>query len=168
MKLEELFAYKNKLMEDTLTNESIVNLITEDEKKRADPKLLAYTQVFPYEYIPETIEHGNTYICFDVDFQKSYGSGLLYDAVIYVWVMCHQDYMRLPQGGVRVDAICTEMCKVLDGSWDYGLGELDFYSSKRFSVLSNYTGKVLTFQATDLKRTNPNLKPKPSNRRAGI
>ncbi len=64
--LKELFDYKNKLMEDILTNESIIGLI-DDGLTVADADNLRYNQVFPYEFVPETVEYGKTYICFDVD-----------------------------------------------------------------------------------------------------
>ena len=51
MQLEELFDYKNQLMKDLLTTESIVRLI-DDKIDMSDAKSLAYTQVFPCEYVP--------------------------------------------------------------------------------------------------------------------
>ena len=57
-------------MEDILTNESIVRLVNEDISLE-DAKLLAYSQVFPCEYIPQTVQEGKTFICFDVDIQQS-------------------------------------------------------------------------------------------------
>ena len=63
MQLEEFFDYKNQLMNDLLTNEEIVRLLADDCKPVNDVQDLVYKQVFPYEYIPETIEHGQTFIC---------------------------------------------------------------------------------------------------------
>ena len=56
MQLEEFFDYKNQLMNDLLTNEEIVRLLADDCKPVNDVQDLVYKQVFPYEYIPETIE----------------------------------------------------------------------------------------------------------------
>ena len=53
-------------MHDLLTNEKIVNLIAPDIEFE-DAESLAYKQVYPFEYIPEVIENGYTYVCFDVD-----------------------------------------------------------------------------------------------------
>lgn len=69
MNLQELFDYKNQLMKDLLTNETIVKLIDEDATLET-AKSLAYNVVFPAEYIPYTAEHGKVFICFDVDIQK--------------------------------------------------------------------------------------------------
>lgn len=165
MQLNELYDYKNRLMQDLLTSPEIVRLIT-DGNIPSDPRSLAYTQVFPYEYIPETVEHGTTYVCFDVDVQKSLNDTYI-RYVIYVWIMTHKSKLRLDEGGVRPDKIAIEIADAINGSWMYGLGKLDLYSSKRWAPTSDYQGKVLTFHATDYNRTSVTKHPVPANRKDG-
>ena len=165
MYLEEFYDYKNQLMGDILTNETIVALINENVPFE-EAETLAYTQVFPYEYLPETVEEGRTFICFDVDIQRPNGKTFL-SPVIYIWVFTHKSLLRLPEGGVRPDKLCSEICKVIDGSRMYGLGELNIYSAKRFSPMTDYQGKVLMFQATDFNRVYDPKRPVPSNRKTG-
>lgn len=166
MYLKEFFDYKNRLMEDLLTNGRIVALLNDfEDRQPATAEELMYTQVFPYEYMPETVEHGQTFICCDVDVQKAPNKTYYYP-VLYVWVFSHKSKLRLPEGGVRTDEICAEIAKTIDGSRFYGLGELEFYSSKRFAPLNDYQGKVLTFNATDISKTHPTGKPVPKNRKA--
>lgn len=164
MLLDEFYDYKNQLMEDILTTKSIVDLLGDDVKHNIPAIELAYTQVFPFEYIPETIEHGRTYICFDVDIQKS-ANQTFYYPIIYVWIFTHKSLMRLPEGGVRVDKLAAELAKKLSGSMMYGLGPLDLYSSKRFAPITDYQGKVLTFHARDFNDPKPTRQPIPSNRK---
>lgn len=164
MQLEEFFDYKNQLMEDLLTNSEIVKLLTDSESDREHPENLVYSQVYPFEYIPETVEHGETFICCDVDVQRSLNKTYLLP-VLYIWVFTHKSKMRLPEGGVRVDKLASEVAKEINGSRYYGLGELDLYSAKRFAPTMDYQGKVLTFQATDFNRQSPTGKPIPSNRK---
>jgi len=167
MQLEEFFRYKNQLMDDLLTNEEIVRLLSNDYATLEEPEQLVYRQVFPYEYIPETIEHGQTFICCDVDIQKAMNKTFLQPA-LYIWVFAHKSKLRLPNGsGVRVDKLCSEIAKAINGSRNYGLGELDLYSVKRFAPISDYQGKILTFYATEFNRLSPTGKPVPSNRRYG-
>lgn len=150
-------------MEDLLTNEVIVRLLDEDipmDKTRE----LVYSQVFPLEYVPETVQEGKTYICCDVDIQKSNDKTYLYPT-LYIWVFAHRSRLVLPGGGVRTDKICSEIAKSINGSKMYGLGELDLYSVKRFAPMTDYQGKVMTFNAKDFSRIyNPN-KEVPANRR---
>lgn len=163
MQLEEFYDYKNQLMEDLLTNETIVRLVDPDSEFE-EPSKLAYTRVFPCEYIPDTIEHGNTYICFDVDVQKSTSKTYLLPT-LYIWVFTHRSLLRLPEGGLRTDKLCSEICKTVNGSREYGLGELNLYSVKRFAPLTDFQGKCITFYAVDFNRQFDPCKKTPSNRK---
>ena len=165
MYLDELFAYKNQLMEDLLTNERIVKLLDQD-KSLDNAGDLMYTQVFPYEYIPSTVEHGTTYICSDVDIQQVNNKTFL-TPTLYVWVFTHKSLLRLPEGGVRIDKLTHEIVKALNGSHMYGIGELELYAAKRFAPLTDYQGKVIVFHAREFNMTSPTGKPIPSNRKVG-
>lgn len=166
MQLEEFFDYKNQLMEDLLTNKEIVRLLCDDEDAIENPQKLVYTQVHPYEYIPETVEHGQTFICCDVDIQRSLNKTFLLP-VLYIWVFTHRSKLRLPEGGVRVDRLVSEIAKEINGSRNYGLGELGLYSVKRFAPITDYQGKIMTFQAKDFNRQTPTGQPVPTNRKRG-
>lgn len=164
MQLEDFFDYKNQLMEDILTTESIVKLIDEDTDLSNASKL-AYNQVFPCEYVPETVQKGQTFVCFDVDVQQSFNKTFLLPT-LYVWVFSHRSKLRLPKGGgIRTDKLCSEICKKINGSLKYGLGELELYSVKRFAPMTDYQGKVLTFYAKEFSKVFDPKKEIPSNRK---
>lgn len=165
MQLSEFFDYKNKLMEDLLTNDEIVKLL-DDIAELSDVYTLAYSQVFPYEYIPETVEEAKTFICFDVDIQESINKTFLLPT-LYIWVFSHKSKLRLPEGGVRTDKLASEIAKEINGSRFYGLGELNLYSVKRFAPVTDYQGKVMTFHAKEFNRASPNTRPVPTNRKLG-
>lgn len=166
MYLKEFFDYKNRLMEDLLTNPRIPELLNDfEDRQPATAEELMYTQVFPYEFIPETVEHGQTFICCDVDITKATNK-TFYLPDLYIWVFSHKSKLRLPGGGVRTDEICSEIVQSIDGSRFYGLGELEFYSSRRFAPLNDYQGKVLTFKASDFSKTHPTGKTIPRNRKS--
>lgn len=166
MQLDEFFDYKNRLMDDLLTSKRIITLLSDDCKTIRSPESLVYSQVFPYEYIPETVTHGHTFICCEVEIQRASSKTYLTPA-LYVWVFTHKSKIRLPEGGVRTDKLCSEIAKTINGSRFYGLGELDLYSVKRFAPITDYQGKVMMFQATDFNRFSPSGKPIPSNRKTG-
>lgn len=163
MQLRDFYDYKNRLMEDLLTSESIVSLIHPNGKVE-DPASLAYTQVFPCEYIPETVQGGQTFICFDVDVQGVSNKTFL-TPVLYIWVFTHRSNLRLPEGGVRTDEICAEICDLINGSRYYGLGELNLYSVKRCAPMSDYQGKLMTFYAKEFNRQFNGSKSTPANRK---
>lgn len=166
MQLDEFFNYKNQLMEDLLTSKQIVMLLNDDCKAIRNPESLVYSQIFPYEYIPDTVTHGHTFICCEVEIQRATSKTFLAPA-LYVWVFTHKSKIRLPEGGVRTDKLCSEIAKTINGSRFYGLGELCLYSVRRFAPITDYQGKVMMFQATDFNRLSPSDKPIPSNRKKG-
>lgn len=131
MNLKDFYDYKNTLMEDLLTNEEIVHLINPDVLMDEVDKLI-YNQLFPYQHVWDTVDNGETFVCFDVDIQRSYDK-TFYSPVLYIWVFVHRSQQRLPDGGgVRSDALCAKICEVINGSRKYGLGELNLESVKRF------------------------------------
>ena len=165
MQLEDFYDYKNQLMGDLLTNETIVSLVGEDIEFK-DAKKLAYTQIFPYEYVPDTVDDGWTFICFDVDITQSMDKTYYYPT-LFIWVFSHRSRLRLPEGGVRPDKICSEICKTINGSRFYGLGELNLYSAKRFAPMTDYQGKCLVFHAKEFSRIYDGKKATPVNRKQG-
>lgn len=166
MYLNEFYDYKNKLVEDIITNETLVHLINEDIGMD-ESESLVYSQVFPYEYVPETINTDNTIICFDVDIVSTQkrDSRYIYYPVIYIYIMCHKSKLRLPEGGVRMDEICSEIDKTIDGSLHYGLGELKLDYVKRFSPMTNFNGKVMAYNAKDFSRQYEKNRDVPTNRK---
>lgn len=163
MLLNEFFDYKNKLMETLCRNEGIVRLVTDSESAPVPNYELAYTQIYPFEYIPDTVDDGRTFICFDVDIARVYDK-TYYEPVLYLWVFTHKSKIHLKQGGIRTDQLTVEINKELSGSRYFGLGELELYSVGRFSPISDYQGRVMTYTAKDFNRPGISKKP-PVNRK---
>lgn len=162
MELNEFFDYKNKLMEDICSNAEIVKLITDNNDSPVPNKNLPYSRVFPYEFVPETVDDGQTFICFDVDIADVINK-TFYIPVVYIWVFTHKSKMRLKEGGVRIDKITSELSKILNGSRYYGLGELNLKSVSRFSPITDYQGRTSVYYAKDFN--NLSSKHPPSNRK---
>lgn len=163
MQLQDFYDYKERLMADLLTNAEIVRLINADVPVE-EAKRLLYTQVFPMEYVPETAQSGKTYICCDVDIEES-EIKTYYSPIMYIWIFSHRSQLRLPEGGIRTDKLCSEICKAINGSRFYGLGELQFYAAKRFAPMTDYQGKVLVFHMKEFSRLYDPKKPTPVNRK---
>ena len=171
MQLEEFFDYKNQLMKDILTTPAIVDLldagVAGDDDITEIKEALAFKRVFPCEYVPETVQDGATFICFDVDVARSTDKTFL-SPTLYIWVFTHRSKLRLPEGGVRTDRICNEICKAIDGSREYGLGELNLVACRRFAPMTDFQGKVLTFIAKDFKRQHDYNQKIPTNRKREV
>ena len=163
MHLDEMFQYKNQLLEELLTDEEIVHLINPDVRLE-DAQSMVWDQVMPVEFYPDTMEFGRVYVCCDVDVRKVYNK-TFYAPTLYVWVFVHKDLLRLEEGGVRTDKLCHLIDKKLNGSFQFGLGKLELQSVNRFGVVSDYTGKVLAYEANDFNKVFDPKKEVPSKRR---
>lgn len=163
MHLDEFFHYKNQLLDDLLTDEEILHLINSDVTPE-EAQTLVWNQVMPVEYYPETIEKGKLYLCCDVDIRRV-PSSLIYSPTLYIWIFCHKDLLRLREGGVRTDKLCHLIDQKLNGSFEYGLGKLELQSVNRFALMSDYSGKVMAYEATDFNKTFDPKKTIPSKRR---
>lgn len=166
MLLDEFFDYKNELMKTLCCNENVVRLVTDSTKAPVPNYDLAYQQIYPYEFVPETVDDGKTFICFDVDIADVQDK-TFYLPVVYVWVFTHKSKMRLSEGGIRTDKLAVEINKELNGSRYFGLGELELYSVGRFSPIADYQGRVLTYSAKDFNRVSPSKRP-PANRKQRV
>lgn len=158
MKLEEFFDYKNRLMKDLCCNEEIVRLITDNNDADVPNHTLSYSQIFPYEFVPETVDDGKTFICFDVDI-ANVENKTFYTPVLYVWVFTHKSKMRLDAGGLRLDIMASKINDLLNGSRFYGLGELELKNVSRFSPITDYQGRALTYVARDFNRSSTHSIP---------
>lgn len=164
MYLDEFFDYKNELMKTLCCNQEIVRLITDSSKAPVPNYDLSYTSIFPFEYVPDTVDDGRTFVCFDVDIAEVMNK-TFYLPVLYIWVFTHKSKIRLNEGGVRIDKLSAEINKELNGSRYFGLGELELYSVGRFSPITDYLGRVMTYTARDFNRVSPSKRP-PANRKS--
>lgn len=166
MQLEEFYDYKNLLMEQLCCDPEIVRVVTDNDKAAVPNHDLPYYQVFPFEYVPETVNDAKTFICFDVDI-VSVPNKTMYIPVIYVWVFAHKSRLRAKEGGCTLDKMAAAVNRLLNGNRYYGFGELKLDSVRRFTPVTDYLGRVLTFYAKDFNRkwTKPDI---PVNRKERI
>lgn len=152
MMLDEFFDYKNLIMETICCDKEIVHLVTNSAEAPVPNHDLPYRQVFPFEYLPDTVDDAQTFICFDVDIARAY-SKTLYVPVLYVWAFTHRSLFRLPDGGVRLDRLSAAINRKMAGSMYFGMGRLDLYSVTRFLPIQTYAGRALTYRTLDWNRT---------------
>lgn len=165
MYLEEFYDYKNLLMKQLCSNPDIVKLVTGNEDAVVPNHGLPYSQIYPYEYIPETVNEGKTFICYDTDI-ASVPNKTIYLPVVYVWVFTHKSNLRYKDGGCILDKLAVVVNDMMNKSRYYGLGELKLDSVRRFQPITDYLGRVLTYHTKEFNRKV--MKPDiPSNRKEG-
>lgn len=165
MKLEELYDYKNLMMKSFCSDPDVVRYVIGKDDVTVPNHELPYAQIYPYEFVPETVGEGKTFICFDVDI-VSVPNKTFYVPVLYVWVFTHKSRMRTKDGGILLDKLSAAVNNLMNGSRYYGLGELRLDSVRRFTPITDFLGRTLTFYAKDFNRQTVKLDT-PSNRKAG-
>lgn len=166
MKLEELYDYKNLMMKKFCTDEDVVKIVTNNEDAAVPNHDLPYTQIYPFEYVPETVDEGKTFICFDVDI-VSVPNKTFYLPVLYVWIFTHKSRFRMSNGGgLTLDRLAVAVNNLLNGSRYFGLGELKLDSIRRFEPITDFRGRTLTYYSKDFNRPGRNFDI-PVNRKAG-
>lgn len=142
---------KNKIMSELQSNELFLNVLDTTEEERED---LVYNRIFPFLYIPKTIETVTSYVCVDCSINTTYTNSRYAFATIIIDVIVHQDHMQLDMAGVsetRADYLCEIIDKMLNGRDDFGVGELVLLKNTPDSVAS--TGlryRRLIFETKDL------------------
>lgn len=121
--LEEFTTYKQTLMKAICTSDAIVELMKLD----SDPQTITgrdmrYKRIYPYNYVPLTIETAQTFICFTVT-APNVKDNLITELRLTVYVFTHQDLMRTDTG-MRTDLLVSEIDKLLNRSIEYGLGKV--------------------------------------------
>ena len=165
MELQEFYDYKDRLMMDLCSNEEIVKLLTGEEHPTVPNRDLPYTQIYPFQFIPETENNARTFICFDVDILKA-PNKTFYNPVIYIWVLAHKSKMRTKGKGCLTDAITCEIDHMLNGNRNYGQGELELGPVDRFIPTTDYLGREMVYFTQDFNR-KPGIKQIPMNRKKG-
>ena len=151
--LEGLTRYKETLMKAICTSTKIVDLVKCSGEESLGGRQMMYHRVFPYWYVPDTSEDAQTFICFDVDVGSA-RSEILNKMIIKVYVMCHQDIMRLSNGGgMRIDVLASEIDKIMNGSTKFGLGKCELQSVTGFAPATKYYGREMRYVVNDLTRS---------------
>lgn len=150
--LAELTTYKAKLMEAICTSDVIVSLLKLDGESEMSGRDLMYARVFPYAYVPDTTERAKTFICYTINVPSVF-SNTIKSIEIDFYVFAHQSLMRLPNSaGLRVDRIVMGIDKMLNGSYEYGLGGVELQSLYPINPITGYHGNVLKYRVKDINR----------------
>lgn len=134
-----------------LANEEIIKAldVTEEEVESG----LTYVRIFPHLYIPDTIEETSSFINVEVRVPDISQNGVWVYPELIVDVIVHQNKMKLDMPGVsatRADYLSQLVDKELNGSHDFGVGELVLVSNEPGSVNDKFRFRRLTFVAQEI------------------
>jgi hypothetical protein len=160
--MEKLGEYKMEVLNRCLENERLTKLLGHDvpealfKENLEDPYSLMYERVFPYRFVPATIEVQGTFLTLGVNgFRRMQEGFKVYDdyqaGEIYFYFFTHVDLMRT-DSGVRQDLILGEISKMFDGTRGIGMGELKLrYVNELWIHNNKFGGYSIAFTISDFK-----------------
>lgn len=148
----ELYEYKRKVVEKLLDDNEIVEGLNAQE---LEPSELMYRNIFPFGVISDTELDAKCFITVEVTMpQVSTVNYFFKDVLLVINVVCHNDLMRTKYGIPRHDYLSAKICEILNGSTDFGYGEVELVSNTENAFSERHAGRTMRFQAKEQTKTN--------------
>lgn len=144
-------ACKDRVVELVLSSQKIVELIGDNVYKTAPAPGLLYKKVYPFIYIPDTLDSASAIICVEANI-ISVKTDSVCDIELIIATMCHTDIMRT-EFGTRIDALADEVDELINHSREFGIGKL--IPSTRYPT--DYTLPNYNYVCRKVKYTIPNF-----------
>lgn len=151
MNSEEISEFKIKIISHLLSDDETVELLDEqDEFKHPDDMI--YERIYPFGRIPATEQEVKTYITVMIDV-PSIGkrNDIVRDVTLSVRVLSHESLMRVRgKSGTRIDLLSARVDKLLNESYDFGVGYVSLVYNKEYVLDSKHFYRELKFTTMDV------------------
>ena len=141
-------------------NEAIARLVESDEVIRAmgnddveENDEAVYKYIFPYLYIPFTIEGAHSFICMKVIMTGRHGSNDLFgNYQVIIWVIVNQKIMQMEGvgGATRLDYLADQVERLFAGSEAFGTKKLQLVTNTEDDLDTYHRARKLTFTTTNI------------------
>lgn len=148
----DLNIYEQTLMKELCSNTEIVSLLTGIENPVVPNKSLAYTQIYPFAYIPYVNQEANTFITFAINVPRIDNS-LIKELYVTFDIITHESLMRTTKGKITT-RIATEMEKLFNGSRFIGITKMNLVNSEIDIPVRGYHTRRLIYEVRDWNRVN--------------
>lgn len=148
--LQELADNKEKLLKFFLSNQTLVDLITNDANHPVPSLDLRYTQVYPYHWLRDTVTEQKSYLCFSVTVPRV-PTKVIKDVTMKIWLFSHEGIMRTPKGP-RIDLIAAAVDDILNGSTEFGFGKVELKSTREITPAKDFYGYEMVYEVQDFNR----------------
>ena len=148
----EITRYKQQIMSLFINNETIVELIDNEDIENTEE--LIGENIFNFLRVPNPPEEEKTYICIEVDIPDAYKSSynnLFKKVVVTIYIITHERLMPTQYGGTRTDLISAEVDKTLTSATNIGCGGLELLSNNSNGIGVKHRCRIMTFSTYDLK-----------------
>ncbi|HHB2481310.1 TPA: hypothetical protein ACORDH_002761 [Bacillus cereus] len=160
--VEKLSEYKMEILNRVLESDKLTKLIkysTRDalfKPSLEDPYELMHTHIYPYRFVPATVDEQKTFLTLGVNGFRRHQEGFktfddYLSGELYFYMFTHHDLMRTDTG-VRQDLMLSEIVKMFEGTKGLGMGELKMrYVNELWMHNNKFGGYSIAFTVTDFK-----------------
>ena len=147
--LEEIYKIKNAVIDLILESQPIIDAI--DNSDGLTGKDLIDENIYRDLYIPDTLAEAKTFICLTAYVNKVQGK-LYKDVSLNFYIFTHQSIMNLNDTYTRVDCIQSEIDKIINGNFDFGIDMAGLKGSYQFRPNAKFGGVELTYNIPNLNQ----------------
>lgn len=112
-------------------------------------KNLIYTQIFPYQRIPDINDEAKTFISMSFNYGESKSSEYYKWAFVTFYIFCHKSLIKTKYNITRYDFIIDELDYLIGSSKSENwIGNMEFVGAKDgiFDEKGNYYGVEISYQ----------------------
>ena len=157
--VDELVDYNQLIVNRILGSQEVMALIANNPNLNLDSDEAAKWEdhVFDHAWIDDTVQEAGAFVTVDVDVAEL-ASGVIKEMIVYVEVLVSKSYMKLSPTlfkgckGNRRDNIVRQVDKLINGSYDFGIGKLDLVNIRTVTTANKFAGKLLTYEVFDFAR----------------
>lgn len=155
-RLKELGQYKSTILTKIIGCEDLMKAIVYnvpnflDEPPVPDVGDQIYNRLWPFKYVPKTVEEEKTFITMSFTGFRPV-KRVFKASKIYFYVFTHNNLMRTDYGMTRVDFIQSELDDLFNETTELGIGRLEFAGLDDFIFENNhlFVGSALSYKNTD-------------------
>lgn len=145
--------FKKELMYKLVSSDAVIKAMGNDDIECNDEAVYKY--IFPYFYIPYTIEEAHSYICMKVNMNNlANANEYIGNFSIIVWVISNQEIMKVEGigGATRIDHMADLVEEILNGSEAFGIKRLQITSNTEEDLDMRHRCRKLVFSANDFSQ----------------
>lgn len=147
--LSELEEYKRRILNLVINDEDCVELITGQKGLTLPAAELVNNNIYLYDYVDETVKDQKCFVCIEIDEGDSTAPQSRYFD-IHIYVAVHKSLMNYiddnGRGGVRRDAICAAIDRLINGSVDFGFDRVEAAYGGRIILSNDFHAKDLHYR----------------------
>jgi hypothetical protein len=149
-RLSEITKYKNTILAKLITNENIVKALGNIEANFLDvpvipnPRTLLFKNIFPYAFVPETVEDQQAYITVMFKFKRAKSNYYKIGSIGF-YIFAHKDILKTAYPWLRTDYIVNQIDEVFNQSQELGIGSLQFHRMEDVKVSNVHSGCYLEY-----------------------